>query len=257
MRPIVGIIGNPHLISGTYVVHGGSSKMCQAVSDISGCAPLIVAPDPGLASVEELLEACHGFVFTGGRSNIHPENYGQELTEGHGDMDEARDTLAFDLIRRLTERGQPYFGICRGFQEVAVAYGCSLHHELKELPGKMNHRMPKDGTPEQIRALRQRVTFEEGGVFERLLGARQVMTNTLHGQGVMETGPRIVIDGRADDGIPEALYVRDAPGFTLSVQWHPELNTEDDAASQTLFRAFGDAVRAWAGDAATPLLRSA
>ncbi|EKD60929.1 MAG: hypothetical protein ACD_54C00483G0001, partial [uncultured bacterium] len=95
-------------------------------------------------------------------------------------------------------------------------------------------------------APRHAVRFAEGGVFHRLLGAPEVMTNTLHGQGIARPGSRIVIDGHAPDGTPEAIYVADAPGFTLSVQWHPEWNATNDPVSRPLFTAFGDAVRAWA-----------
>jgi putative glutamine amidotransferase len=55
-----------------------------------------------------------------------------------------------------------------------------------------------------------------------------------------------VIEGRAEDGTPEAIYVKDAPGFTLSVQWHPEWQADQDPVSRPLFEAFGDAVRDWA-----------
>jgi putative glutamine amidotransferase len=73
-----------------------------------------------------------------------------------------------------------------------------------------------------------------------------VMTNSLHGQGIKRPGPRIAVDGEAPDGTPEAIFVRDAPGFTLSVQWHPEWNAIDDPVSRPLFVAFGRAVHAWA-----------
>jgi len=60
-----------------------------------------------------------------------------------------------------------------------------------------------------------------------------------------------VIDGYAPDGTPEAIYVKDAAGFTLSVQWHPEWNADNDPVSRPLFQAFGKAVYDWAsGDRA-------
>jgi putative glutamine amidotransferase len=94
------------------------------------------------------------------------------------------------------------------------------------------------------------VRFSEGGVFHRLFGAPEVMTNTLHGQGIKAEGRGIVVDGWAPDGTPEALYVEGAPGFTLSVQWHPEWNAGADPVSRPLFEAFGAAVRDWASGAA-------
>jgi putative glutamine amidotransferase len=124
--------------------------------------------------------------------------------------------------------------------------GGSLHAEIRDLPGRMNHRMPPDGSLEEQFALRHVVRFTEGGVFHRLMGAQEVMTNTLHGQGIARTGSRIVIDGVAPDGTPEAIYVEGAAGFTLSVQWHPEWNAVGDPVSRPLFAAFGAAVAEWA-----------
>jgi putative glutamine amidotransferase len=78
------------------------------------------------------------------------------------------------------------------------------------------------------------------------------MTNTLHGQGIKTPGPRVVIDGHAPDGTPEAIFVRGASGFTLSVQWHPEWNAANDPVSRPLFEAFGDAARAFAAARRAP-----
>jgi putative glutamine amidotransferase len=245
-RPVVGIIGNSHLINDRYLVHGAGQTNSRAIAEVAGCVPLIVPSDPTLASVADLMAACDGFLLTGGRPNVHPEEYGEAETPAHGSFDRERDAVALALVRACVDSGQPFFGICRGIQEVNVAMGGSLHPEIRDLPGRMNHRMPPEGTPEEIFALRHMVTFTEGGVFARLMGAPQVMTNTLHGQGIDRPGKRVVIDGVAPDGTPEAIYIRDAPGFTLSVQWHPEWNAAKDPVSKALFGAFGDAVRAWA-----------
>lgn len=245
-RPIVGIIGNTHLINDEYPAHAGGSHNSEAVAEVSRCMPLLIPADPRYLSVEELLETCDGFLLTGGRPNVHPEEYGEDATEAHGAFDRARDAITLPLVRACVERGQPFFGICRGFQEVNVAMGGTLYPEIRDLPGRMNHRMPPDGTMEEKFALRHMVKFSEGGVFHDLFGTTEVMTNTLHGQGVKRPGSRIVIDGYAPDGTPEAIYVENAPGFTLSVQWHPEWDASNDPVSRPLFSAFGDAVRSWA-----------
>ncbi len=138
-----------------------------------------------------------------------------------------------------------------------MAMGGSLYPEIRDLPGRMNHRMPPDGTVEEKFALRHDVTLTEGGVFHQVFGASTVLTNTLHGQGIKEKGERIVIDGRAPDGTPEAIYVEGAPGFALGVQWHPEYKASEDPVSRPLFKAFGDAVHAWAKGERPGRLRSA
>ncbi|WP_299785636.1 gamma-glutamyl-gamma-aminobutyrate hydrolase family protein [uncultured Marivita sp.] len=244
-RPVVGIIGNHYLINDQYPAHAGGSMNSEAVAQVADCVPLVVPADPRFVSVDELLSVCDGFLLTGGRPNVHPEEYGEAETEAHGAFDRARDAITLPLVRACVERGQPFLGICRGFQEVNVAMGGTLYPEIRDLPGRMNHRMPPDGTLEEKFALRHVVTLQEGGVFHRLFGSTEVMTNTLHGQGIKTPGARIVIEGHAPDGTPEATYVRDAPGFTLSVQWHPEWDAANDPVSRPLFEAFGDAVRAW------------
>jgi putative glutamine amidotransferase len=245
-RPIVGIIGNSHLINNQYPAHAGGMMNSEAVAGVAGCLPLVIPADPRLVQVSELLEVCAGFLFTGGRPNVHPEEYGEAPTEAHGAFDRGRDAVTLPLVRACVERGQPFLGVCRGFQEVNVALGGTLHPEIRDLPGRMNHRMPPDGTLEEKFALRHCVRFTAGGVFHRLLGAQKVMTNSLHGQGIARPGRGIVIDGWAPDETPEALFVEGAPGFTLSVQWHPEYNAANDPVSRPLFAAFGDAVQAWA-----------
>lgn len=256
-RPVVGIIGNSILVNDEYPTHAGGTINSRAVSSVAECLPLIVPADPELVAIEDLVRACDGFLFTGGRPNVHPEEYGEPETEAHGTFDRARDRLALPLIRACVESGQPFLAICRGFQEVNVAMGGSLHPEIRDLPGRMNHRMPPDGTLEEKFALRHVVRFTPGGVFHRLLGVEEAMTNTLHGQGIKRAGPRVVIDGQAPDGTPEALYIEGAPGFALGVQWHAEWNAADDPVSRPLFEAFGRACAAWAGGRRPMALRSA
>ncbi len=245
MRPVIGIIGNSYLINDQYPAHAAGTMNSEAIAEVSGCMPMIVPSDPKLVSVSELLELCDGFLFTGGRPNVHPSEYGHAETEAHGDFDRERDAITLPLIREAVERGLPVFGICRGFQEVAVAFGSTLHPEIRDLPGRDNHRMPPDGTLEEKFAIRHKVTFTPDGPFAKLMGASEVMTNTLHGQGITDAGDRIVIDGYAPDGTPEAIYVKDAKGFTYSVQWHPEWNAGLDPVSRPLFTAFGAAAHTW------------
>ncbi|NOD74778.1 MULTISPECIES: gamma-glutamyl-gamma-aminobutyrate hydrolase family protein [unclassified Ruegeria] len=256
-RPVVGIIGNSYLMNDQYPTHAGGTMNSDAVANVSGCLPLLIPADPRYVTVDELLSVCDGFLLTGGRPNVHPEEYGEPETEAHGEFDRARDAITLPLVRACVERGQPFMGICRGFQEVNVAMGGTLYPEIRDLPGRMNHRMPPDGTLEEKFALRHVVTLDEGGVFHNVFGATEVMTNTLHGQGIKTIGERVVIEGHAPDGTPEAIFIKDAPGFTLSVQWHPEWDAINDPVSRPLFEAFGNAVRVWNRGGCTAIKQSA
>jgi putative glutamine amidotransferase len=245
-RPVVGIIGNANLLEGSYPVHASGTLNSAAVAEVAGCLPLLIPADPKFLAVGELLEVCDGFLLTGGRPNVHPSEYGVEETPAHGAFDRERDAVTLPLVRACVARGQPFLGVCRGFQEVNVAMGGTLHPEIRDLPGRMNHRMPPDGTLEEKFALRHIVRLVPGGAFARILGSEAVLTNSLHGQGIDRPGARVIIEGHAEDGTPEALRIAEAPGFTLAVQWHPEWNAAGDPVSRPLFEAFGAAAAAFA-----------
>ena len=148
-RPIVGIIGNSYIMDDRYAVRATGDINSTAVSQVANCLPLVIPADPEMVSVDELLETCAGFIFTGGKPNVHPEEYGVEPTPAYGQFDRARYEISLGLIRACVKRGQPFLGICRGFQEVNVAMGGTLHPEIRDLPGRDNHRMPPDGTIEE------------------------------------------------------------------------------------------------------------
>ncbi|MDA8586344.1 gamma-glutamyl-gamma-aminobutyrate hydrolase family protein [Rhodobacteraceae bacterium] len=256
-RPVVGIIGNAHVINEDYHVHASGVMNAAAIAHVAGALPLIVPTDLDLVDLETLRAACDGFLFTGGRANVHPEEYGEVATEAHGTFDRERDRLTLPLIRTCVDAGQPILAVCRGFQELNVAMGGSLYPEIRDLPGRMNHRMPPDGTLEEKFELRHDVALTEGGIFHQVFGATTVQTNSLHGQGIKKTGERIFVDGRAPDGTEEAIYVDGAPGFALGVQWHPEYNAGEDPVSRPLFEAFGHALERWASGERGDRLKSA
>ncbi len=249
-RPVIGIIGNAHLINDEYPVQGVGVSNIEAVAELTGALPLLVPALPGIGSIADLLGACDGFVFTGGRPNVHPSHYGHEATERHGAFDPDRDAVTLPLIRECVARGVPVFGICRGFQEFNVAFGGTLHPEIREIPGRLNHRMPPDGTLEEKFELRHAVRLEPSGQFHRLLESCEIMVNSLHGQGILDPGARVVIEGWASDATPEAIVIEGAPGFAMAVQWHPEWRAAEDPVSRPLFQALGRAVGARAGGGA-------
>jgi len=98
-RPIIGIIGNSYLINNDYPVHAAGKMNSDAIARVCGAMPLIVPTDPKVVTVPELMEACDGFLFTGGSPNVHPEEYGEVETAAHGDFDRCRDAVALPLIR--------------------------------------------------------------------------------------------------------------------------------------------------------------
>jgi putative glutamine amidotransferase len=113
----------------------------------------------------------------------------------------------------------------------------------------MNHRMPRLATgeihpdPEVVFADRHEVRLVRGGVFAALFGSDTIRVNSLHGQGILEPGGRVVIEGVAGDDTIEAIRIAGAPGFALGVQWHAEYDPQTNAVNRALFSAFGAALR--------------
>ena len=211
---------------------------------------MMFAGSPDITEIDALLEVVDGVLLTGGRANVHPSRFGIEPHPKHEPYDLRRDALALALVEVCVARGVPLLGICRGFQEMNVAFGGSLHPEIRELPGRVNHRMPRLETGEihpdhdVVFGDRHDVRLTPGGAFARILGQETIRVNSLHGQGILEPGKRIVVEGVADDGTIEAIRIADAPGFALGVQWHAEYDPQRNPINRALFQAFGAAVSA-------------
>lgn len=249
-RPVVGIIANHHLVEDRFDAQLVGERNMWAVAQVCGALPLAFAGCPGITDLEALLAVVDGIVLTGARANVHPTRFATAADPKHEPYDERRDALALDLVLACVDRGLPLLGVCRGFQEMNVAFGGSLHPEIRDLPGRMNHRMPRLPTgeihPDQevVFADRHEVRLLPGGTFAKLMGRDVIRVNSLHGQGILEPGARVLVEGVAEDGTIEAIRIADAPGFALGVQWHAEYDPQRNPVNRVLFEAFGAAVAA-------------
>ncbi len=249
-RPVIGVIGNTRLVEGRFIAQSVGETNLRAIADVAGALPLMFAGTPAITDIGALLDTVDGILLTGGRANVHPSRFGVEPDPKHEPYDVQRDALALALVDVCVTRGVPLFGICRGLQEMNVAYGGSLHPEIRELPGRVNHRMPRlengDIHPDHavIFGDRHDVRLTPGGEFTRLLGCETIRVNSLHGQGILEPGKRVIVEGVADDGTIEAIRIADAPNFALGVQWHAEYDPQRNPVNRVLFEAFGEAVSA-------------
>ncbi|WP_395710133.1 gamma-glutamyl-gamma-aminobutyrate hydrolase family protein [Reyranella sp.] len=249
-KPVVGVIGNSSVVNDRHNVQLVGQRNLCAIAEVAEALPLMFAGTPQITDIDALLGAVDGILLTGARANVHPTCFGVEPDPKHEPYDLDRDAMALSLIEACVERGVPLFGICRGFQEMNVAFGGSLHPEIRELPGRMNHRMPRlengevHPDPLVVFADRHEVRLTPDGVFAKLFGQATIRVNSLHGQGILEPGKRVVCEGIAEDGTIEAIRIADAPGFALGVQWHAEYDPQINPINRALFQAFGTALRA-------------
>ena len=138
-RPLIGIPADRRML-GLHPYHVVGDKYARAVLDAAGCLPLVI---PALAEelgLDELLARLDGVMFTGSHSNVEPHHYSGPPSDPGTLHDPARDSTTLPLIRKAVAAGVPVLGICRGFQEMNVAFGGTLHQKVHEIEGKHDHR---------------------------------------------------------------------------------------------------------------------
>ena len=241
-KPVIGIPADRRMID-PHPFHVVGEKYIEAIVHGAGGVPLLV-PSLGdmLASVD-ILEGLDGLFLTGSPSNVEPHRYDGEPSRPGTLHDPHRDSTTLPLIDAALADGLPLFAVCRGFQELNVALGGTLHQHVHEVPGYHNHKEDPDDPLDVQYAESHPVTLVEGGLLRELAGKDSVMVNSLHGQGVARLAQGVSVEALADDGLVEAFRVDGSRAFALAVQWHPEWKVRDNPFSLALFRAFGDACR--------------
>src|SRR3954468_19060901 len=118
--------------------HRAGEEYVDAIRGGAGALPLLIpVGDPPLP-VDEILARVDGLLFPGSPSNVDPARYGGE---GPGSfLDRVRDATSLNLIPAAIAAGKPVLAICRGFQELNVAFGGTLHQQLHDIPGRLDHR---------------------------------------------------------------------------------------------------------------------
>ncbi len=217
-------------------------KYAQAVRLGVQAVPFTL-PCASVDQIDELLPLCDGVLLTGSPSNVHPSLFGQGVQRPDLPMDPQRDALTLPLIRACVEQGIPLLGICRGFQEINVALGGTLHQEVHQVPNMMDHREPADLPYEAQYDLRHDIIIEPDVVLAQWAGGLRARVNSLHGQGIDRLADGLSVMARAPDGLIEAVSVRGARQFAYAVQWHPEWRCIDEPFYLEIFKAFGQACR--------------
>jgi putative glutamine amidotransferase len=245
--PVVGIVCDRKKL-GDHAFDMVGEKYVDAIREGSRALPLLIPVLTPPLAPQAILGLVDGLLFTGATSNVSPKWYSGPPPRRHTLLDEARDATAIPLLRAAEDAGVPILCICRGFQELNVAFGGTLHQHLHEIQGVSDHRggEGKSALEEQYGPAHE-VRIAPGGLFEKLLpeygsnGRFQV--NSLHGQGIDRLASRLRVEAEAPDGTIEAVSMGDARGFLLGVQWHPEWRHADNPVSRVIFSAFGDAIR--------------
>ncbi len=241
-KPIVGIPCDLRQI-GAHPFHAVGEKYIVAVRDGAGALPVLIPVLAEPISVDELADMVDGILLTGSPSNVAPKLYGGPSPREGVLQDERRDATTLPLIKQIVERGVPLLALCRGFQELNVAYGGTLHQHVEEVSGRFDHREDKNQPLDVQYAPVHDVHLTPGGRLEMLAGTGTINVNSLHSQGIDRLAAGLAVEAVAPDGQIEAVRVREAKSFAVGVQWHPEWRFWENDFSKALFTAFGAALR--------------
>jgi putative glutamine amidotransferase len=228
---------------GPHPFHAVGEKYIAAIVQAADCLPLLIPVLESPLDVTEILSRVDGVFFSGSPSNVEPARYAGPASVPGTLHDPHRDATTLSLIPRAVADGVPVLGVCRGFQEMNVAMGGTLHQRVHEVSGLDDHREDKEQPLEVQYGPAHDVVLEPGSVLRGLAGQERVRVNSLHGQGVDRLGPDLAVEARATDGLVEAFRVKSAPAFALAVQWHPEWQVMSNPFSKALFAEFGKAAR--------------
>lgn len=241
-KPLIGVTACVKQI-GLHPYHISGDKYLRAVSVGAQGLPVVIPSLGNLTEIDDLLGQLDGLLLTGSPSNVEPFHYQGPASAPGTEHDPARDATTLPLLRAAIAAGVPVLGICRGFQEMNVAFGGSLHQKVHELPGMLDHREADSPDVAVQYAPAHAVSVIAGGVFEALELPNEFQVNSIHSQGIDRLAPGLRAEAVAPDGLIEAISVEHSSTFALGVQWHPEWQVLDNPDYLKIFQAFGAACR--------------
>ncbi|MBK66749.1 MAG: hypothetical protein CMP22_01290 [Rickettsiales bacterium] len=182
-----------------------------------------------------------GFLLTGAHSNVFPSRYGGKEDDKYGPFDSNRDLVSFTIIEEALKQQKPILGICRGFQDMNVFMGGTLHQYLPDITDVKHHVITYDDIHEVYKNRHEIDIKEDSKLFE-IMGEKQINVNSVHKQGIDKLGSGLTANAKAEDGIIECITFDDHNNFAMGVQWHPEYDFSYDKYSKRVFQSFSETI---------------
>jgi putative glutamine amidotransferase len=241
-KPVLGIICCTRKI-GTEPAQAVMNRYVSAAMKFADTNALLIPALPDLSDATGIVARLDGLLLTGSPSNMDPARYGEDVPDASGPFDAGRDEMVLRLVEAATAKHAPVFGVCRGFQELNVAYGGTLRRDTSVQSRDLKHHAP-DGIPfEEMFAHLHDVELARGGILANVYGTTCLQVNSVHFQGVGILAPSLTVEATAPDGLVEAFSKHENGAPVLAVQWHPEWQTDDNPQSQAFFHLLGRALR--------------
>jgi len=212
----------------------------------AGGEPIVIQVNATPTEIAQAIKGCDAVLLPGSPADVDPEKYGQQRQEKTAAADPFRDNTDELLLQDAYNMRKPVLGICYGLQSLNVWRTGSLEQDL---PGDVNHRAGR------AVAEAHRVQIEPHSKLAAVLreagalpdSAPLVLTvNSSHHQAAAALGDGLRLAAWCpEDEVKEAVEGTAADHFVLGVQWHPERDFEQSAASRAIFCGFVRAAALW------------
>lgn len=201
----------------------------------AGGEPVLLEQVKDEASAKQQLDKVDAVIMTGGE-DIDPELYGAKPDAKLEEVNKARDTSDYWMIRAALNENVPMLATCRGMQMLNVVCGGTLYQDIPtQYKTKLTHR-----SADQVDFAYHDITVEEGSLLADIMGAGTHEVNSWHHQCVDKVGEGLTVMATAPDGIVEGLTYP-ACSYVVGVQFHPEWHVAEGDDSFLVF--FTDLVK--------------
>lgn len=166
-----------------------------------------------LEKLNFILDKCDGFIVPGGSYWYNFDEY---------------------IIRYAFLNNKPILGICLGFQAMCCSF---LENRIKfDMTSKVSWDVHHKKWDKYVHG----VVVKDNSLLFKILNKNRILVNSIHHDYISFFVDRLVVSGISDDGVIEAIEIKEHK-FFLGIQWHPEYLLDED--SFKIFNYFVGVVR--------------
>ncbi len=202
----------------------------------AGAIPIMFPFTEDKQELDQLINMCDGFLFTGGH-DVSPKLYNENPLDGLVSCCMKRDKMESYILKKTIQINKPILGICRGIQFINAALGGTLYQNLPtqyETETEHHQNPPYDVPVHKVKVIKDSPLY-------KCLNSELLDVNSYHHQAVKDLAPNLKVMAVSEDGLVEAVYMPELR-FLWAVQWHPEFSYKTDDNSRKIFKAFIEAI---------------
>lgn len=235
MKPIIGIVPSIDQEKGLYFLNEDNVKAIEQ----AGGTPILVPYFNSSKLINKILPILDGLYLTGGY-DIDPTLFGEEPHPNLGVINRVRDDFEIKMINNMLELNKPVLAVCRGCQILNITLGGNMYQDIHsqiDTPTLQHSQKAINSHASHF------VNVEKNSMLYKLVKRSKIKVNSRHHQANRKIASGLIVSGRANDGIIEAIE-SNVYRFVLGLQWHPEnMALRGDEPSRHIYEGFIEACK--------------